>query len=100
MPSVAAVKTNSTWEKSATGECSGSPCAAIESRPPPGLTAAALNLRHNILMSLAEKHCVPCRGGVPPLRGAELEKYQSQVGGWQVVKDHHLTKTFTFPDFL
>ena len=51
-------------------------------------------------MSLAEKHCVPCRGGVPPLAGAELEKYSSQVPGWQVVNGHHLSKNFKFPDFV
>jgi 4a-hydroxytetrahydrobiopterin dehydratase len=50
-------------------------------------------------MSLAEKHCVPCRGGVPPLHGEQLEALKAQVSGWQVVNDHHLTKTFTFPDF-
>jgi 4a-hydroxytetrahydrobiopterin dehydratase len=33
------------------------------------------------------------------LRGAELDKFRSQVDGWQVVNEHHLTKTFTFPDF-
>jgi 4a-hydroxytetrahydrobiopterin dehydratase len=50
-------------------------------------------------MSLAEKHCVPCRGGVPPLAGEELEKMKRQVSGWQVVDGHHLTKSYTFPDF-
>jgi 4a-hydroxytetrahydrobiopterin dehydratase len=50
-------------------------------------------------MSLAEKHCVPCRGGVPPLKGEELEALRAQVPGWQVVEGHHLTRTFTFPDF-
>jgi 4a-hydroxytetrahydrobiopterin dehydratase len=50
-------------------------------------------------MSLAEKQCVPCRGGVPPLRGEELRNLQSQVSGWEVVRDHHIAKTFTFPDF-
>jgi 4a-hydroxytetrahydrobiopterin dehydratase len=50
-------------------------------------------------MSLAEKQCVPCRGGTPPLRGAELESLRSQVTAWQVVNEHHLTKTFAFPDF-
>jgi 4a-hydroxytetrahydrobiopterin dehydratase len=50
-------------------------------------------------MSLAEKHCVPCRGGVPPLAGAELEKMEQQVTGWQVVEGHHLLKSFSFPDF-
>ncbi len=50
-------------------------------------------------MSLAQKHCVPCRGGVPPLAGAELEKLRAQLPGWEVVDGHHLSKTFTFPDF-
>jgi 4a-hydroxytetrahydrobiopterin dehydratase len=50
-------------------------------------------------MSLADKHCVPCRGGVPALQGEELEKLKSQITGWQVVGGHHLLKTYTFPDF-
>ena len=50
-------------------------------------------------MSLSEKHCVACRGGIPPLQGAELEALQAQVPGWQVVDGHHLTRNFTFPDF-
>jgi 4a-hydroxytetrahydrobiopterin dehydratase len=50
-------------------------------------------------MNLAEKHCVPCRGGVPPLRGEELEKLKAQVTGWQVVDEHHLLKSYSFPDF-
>ncbi|HEV3329450.1 MAG TPA: 4a-hydroxytetrahydrobiopterin dehydratase [Bryobacteraceae bacterium] len=51
-------------------------------------------------MSLAEKHCVPCRGGVPPLAGEALEKLKSQVTGWEVINNHHLRKNYTFPDFL
>jgi len=50
-------------------------------------------------MSLSEKHCVACRGGIPPLQGAELEALHAQVPGWQVVDGHHLTRNFTFPDF-
>jgi len=50
-------------------------------------------------MSLASKHCVPCKAGVPPLQGEELAKLKAQVPGWQVVNGHHLTKTYTFPDF-
>ena len=50
-------------------------------------------------MSLAEKQCVPCRGGVPPLKGEELQRMQAQVTSWQVVSGHHLSKTYTFPDF-
>jgi 4a-hydroxytetrahydrobiopterin dehydratase len=50
-------------------------------------------------MNLAEKHCVPCRGGVPPLRGEELEQMKAQVPNWQVAEGHHLTRSFQFPDF-
>jgi 4a-hydroxytetrahydrobiopterin dehydratase len=50
-------------------------------------------------MELADKHCVPCKGGVPPLHGPDLEKMMTQVPGWQVVEEHHLTRSFTFPDF-
>jgi 4a-hydroxytetrahydrobiopterin dehydratase len=50
-------------------------------------------------MSLSEKHCVPCKGGVPPLAGTELERLKQQLPTWQVVDGHHLLKAFTFPDF-
>ena len=50
-------------------------------------------------MSLAEKHCVPCKGGVPPLKGEGLAKLAGQVSGWKVVDEHHLEKQYTFPDF-
>ena len=51
------------------------------------------------MSELAAKTCVPCRGGVPPLRGAELRSLESQVAGWTVTNEHHISKVFTFPDF-
>ncbi|MFY9680217.1 MAG: 4a-hydroxytetrahydrobiopterin dehydratase [Candidatus Sulfotelmatobacter sp.] len=48
---------------------------------------------------LADKKCVPCRGGVPPLKGKELKALQKIVPQWTVVNQHHLTRVFTFPDF-
>lgn len=51
------------------------------------------------MSDLASKSCVPCRGGVPPLKGKDLETLRNQVQGWDVVSEHHITKTFTFPDF-
>jgi 4a-hydroxytetrahydrobiopterin dehydratase len=49
---------------------------------------------------LAGKHCVPCRGGVPPLEGKELDDLAAQLGGgWQVVDGHHLEKQYSFDDF-
>ncbi len=51
------------------------------------------------MTSLASKTCVPCRGGVPPLKGKELEALRQQVPQWRVINEHHITRTFTFPDF-
>ncbi len=51
------------------------------------------------MSDLASKTCVPCKGGVPPLRGEALLALQRQVQGWDVVEEHHLFKTFKFPDF-
>ena len=48
---------------------------------------------------LAEKDCVPCKGGVPPLKGQALEDLKKQLPGWDVVNEHHLHKLFKFPDF-
>jgi 4a-hydroxytetrahydrobiopterin dehydratase len=51
------------------------------------------------MTSLATKTCIPCRGGVPPLEGNELESLHQQVPLWKVVNEHHIVRTFTFPDF-
>lgn len=51
------------------------------------------------MSDLATKTCVPCRGGVPPLKGNELAKLQQQVPGWKVIDEHHLMRDFSFPDF-
>lgn len=52
------------------------------------------------MSDLALKHCIPCRGGVPPLQGAELESLRKRLGGkWSVVDSHHLEKEYEFPDF-
>jgi len=48
---------------------------------------------------LADKKCVPCRGGVPPLKGTEVEKLHNMVPRWTVVKDHHIQREYKFPDF-
>ncbi len=48
---------------------------------------------------LADKQCVPCRGGVPPLSGSELQRMQGLVSRWTVEKDHHIHREFKFPDF-
>ena len=50
--------------------------------------------------ALAERQCVPCKGGVPPLKGQELAKLAGQLdGGWQVVAEHQLEKEYRFENF-
>ena len=51
------------------------------------------------MTELADKQCVPCKGGVPPLRGKELEKFHGGVPKWTVTNEHHLHREFRFPDF-
>jgi 4a-hydroxytetrahydrobiopterin dehydratase len=49
---------------------------------------------------LDQRECVPCRGGVPPLKGAAVRKLLVQLGGdWRAVNKHRLEKRFSFKDF-
>lgn len=50
-------------------------------------------------MDLADRTCVPCRGGVPPLAGGDLEDLARQTPGWEVVREHHLKREFRFQNF-
>lgn len=60
--------------------------------------------RHAAFMAgeekLADKVCVPCQGGVPPLAPEESAKLLRELDGWQVIDGHHLSKDFRFPDFV
>lgn len=50
--------------------------------------------------ALAKMECVPCRGGVPPLRGEALGKLFGQLdSGWTVIEEHRLEREYRFPDF-
>jgi 4a-hydroxytetrahydrobiopterin dehydratase len=56
------------------------------------------------MMELAQRTCVPCRGGVPPLERAEAEKILAQLGGgWELAEVSSgvtgLRKTYRFKDF-
>ena len=48
---------------------------------------------------LAERQCVPCRGGVPPLKGDEVRGLLGQLADWQAVSEHHLLKMYRFQNF-
>ena len=48
---------------------------------------------------LAERRCVPCRGGVPPLSGDRVAALAARIPDWEVVQNHHLRREFRFSDF-
>jgi 4a-hydroxytetrahydrobiopterin dehydratase len=50
--------------------------------------------------SLSAKKCIPCQGGVEPLKGQSLKDYTQQLAaGWSVIEEHHLEKQFKFKNF-
>jgi 4a-hydroxytetrahydrobiopterin dehydratase len=51
------------------------------------------------MTELADKKCIPCRGGAPPLKGNDLDALHKIVPAWSVVNQHHITRAFAFPDF-
>lgn len=52
------------------------------------------------MSELAQKKCVPCKGGMPPLKGEDLQTYQSQIHtNWNLVNEHHLEREFSFKNF-
>ena len=51
------------------------------------------------MSELSSKQCVPCRGGVPALRGEDITKLQDQLADWKVVNEHYLQKSYRFKDF-
>ncbi len=49
---------------------------------------------------LADQECLPCKGGVSPLKGEKLQTLLEKLGnGWQVIQEHHLEKEFHFKNF-
>jgi len=51
------------------------------------------------MTKLADRHCVPCRGSVPPLKGADLIPFAGQLPDWKIIEEHHISKTFSFKSF-
>ena len=49
---------------------------------------------------LAKKTCIPCRGGVPPLKGTQLADLQEKLkNDWKIIDEHHLEKEYSFKNF-
>ena len=52
------------------------------------------------MSELAQKSCIPCKGGHPPLKGEELKILLEKLGnGWNLIEEHHLEKEYSFKDF-
>ena len=56
------------------------------------------------MSDLADKKCIPCKGGIPPFNMSEIHKYLKKVDGWDVKenqsKSFYLIKEFKFKNFL
>ena len=51
-------------------------------------------------LALHEQKCIPCEGGVRPLKKGEIEPLLAQLNDdWQVFEGHHLKRTWDFDDF-
>ncbi|MDX6768194.1 MAG: 4a-hydroxytetrahydrobiopterin dehydratase [Elusimicrobiota bacterium] len=51
------------------------------------------------MSGLSAKDCVPCRGGVPALTRAEIDKLLPEVPGWTLNAAGHLEKTYEHAGF-
>ena len=56
------------------------------------------------MTQLKDKRCIPCDGGIPGFKIAEIHKYLKMVDGWKVESDedkvYYLIKEFKFKNFL
>ena len=52
------------------------------------------------MSDLAKKTCIPCKGGVPPLKEAKLDELLEELkNDWKIIKEHHLEKEYSFKNF-
>ena len=48
---------------------------------------------------LADRQCVPCKGGVPPLNAEQIAPLLAQIEGWNAVDGHHLERLYKLKNF-
>ncbi len=52
------------------------------------------------MSELADRTCVPCKGGIPPLSPEEQDRLRHSLEpDWQIVDQHHLRRELGFPNF-
>ena len=50
--------------------------------------------------NLADKTCIPCRGGIPPMGVSAAKLLLAQAPAWTLMDDaRRIERTFRFPDF-
>lgn len=52
-------------------------------------------------MDLTTKHCVPCKGGIPPLSDTDEDRYIVEVPAWSLLREgiHKIKREFIFKGF-
>ncbi|MCI0566251.1 4a-hydroxytetrahydrobiopterin dehydratase [bacterium] len=50
-------------------------------------------------MTLSNKKCVPCEGGVPPLARGEIEELKKETPEWRVIDNAKIEREWKFADF-
>ena len=65
---------------------------------------SSFKIKRKLMSDLANKKCVPCKGGIPAFDTAEIHKYLKKVDGWDVLKDsensYFIQKEFKFKNFV
>lgn len=53
-------------------------------------------------MDLNQRHCVPCKGGTPPLTQVDEDKYFAELTGWKMLREgtHMIKKEMKFKKYL
>lgn len=50
-------------------------------------------------MSLADKQCEPCHGGIPALSSAQIQPFLKELKDWNVTDDQRLHKSIKTKNF-
>lgn len=49
---------------------------------------------------LTKKKCISCKEEQSPLKGQKLEHLYKELNDqWKIIEEHHLERTYSFPDF-
>ena len=52
------------------------------------------------ITDLANHECIPCKGGIPPLEEVAIDFLHTELGDtWNVIENHHLTRSFDFKGY-